>query len=512
MFSYMFFLVPISLLNFFLVKFTMKFNILDLLARSSLNTFYINNFYFFWTSLWYLYFFFFTVILYYLFSKLKFIHTSFFVIVLSFFLVNYILYTEAFFGNTFTNYTFLYGEHINILLKNSVNKIHPLLLYSSSYIFFLFLPLIFFSKRTKHLYSEVYNIIFVFNQLRQVLVFILVALFLGSWWALQEGSWGGWWNWDPSEFFGLIILYFILSLFHNKHNINSNQRLFTNLVLNISYLFTFFLLLQLNFSLISHNFGFRNLKFLNIEILLFLYLLLFLYMFCTFLNSAHSMRGIFNSNYSTNLNFQFVLQVILILFNLIVLTALLSFFLKTLLSFKFFFSFISFNKLLVLLFLCFYIKLFYLTINSGLFYINVFLQNYYVIFYVTTLYNYKLKYLSHYLIFLVVALNLLHKHNILNDYIYVSFNDLKTHSAFLSINNREIELLLNFFSTSSTFESKSFSLEIGKNYLYQIYFISNTNWHFSVTTVDSISTIIHTSINLLVITFSIHFTNRSKFY
>jgi cytochrome c biogenesis factor len=94
----------------------------------------------------------------------------------------------------FTNYTSLYGEHINILLKNSVNKIHPLLLYSSSYIFFLSLPLIFFSKRTKHLYLEVYSTIFVFNQLKQVLVFILVALFLGSWWALQEGSWGGWWN------------------------------------------------------------------------------------------------------------------------------------------------------------------------------------------------------------------------------------------------------------------------------------------------------------------------------
>jgi cytochrome c biogenesis factor len=339
-----------------------------------------------------------------------------------------------------------------------------------------------------------------------------VALFLGSWWALQEGSWGGWWNWDPSEFFGLIILYLILSLFHNKSNMCSNQRLFTNLALNISYLFTFFLLLQLNFSLISHNFGFRNLKFLNIEILLFSYLLLFLYMFCTFLNSAYKVRRIFNSNCLTNFNFQFVLQVILIFFNLIVLAALLSFFLKTLLSFKFFFSFISFNKLLVLLFLCFYIKLFYLTINSWVFYINVFLQNYYVIFYVTTLYNYKLKYLSHYLIFLVVVLNLLHKHNILNDYIYVSFNDLKTYSTFLSLNNREIELFLNFFSTSSTFESKSFNLEISKNYLYQIYFISNTNWHFSVTTVDSVSTIIHTLTNLLVVTFLLHFTNRSKFY
>lgn len=85
-----------------------------------------------------------------------------------------------------------------------------------------------------------------------------VALFLGGWWAFQEGSWGGWWNWDISEVFGLYIALQVLWLAHTAPhalNVGSGVRqiMFSGLLLFIFYFF-----MQLNFNLISHNFGLRS--------------------------------------------------------------------------------------------------------------------------------------------------------------------------------------------------------------------------------------------------------------
>ena len=83
----------------------------------------------------------------------------------------------------------------------------------------------------------------------------LFTAFLGAWWAFQEGSWGGWWNWDISEYFSLIILFFYTAILHSRRN-NSN-RVGCHLQLTL-FLFTVLLLnifVQYNLSNTSHSFG-----------------------------------------------------------------------------------------------------------------------------------------------------------------------------------------------------------------------------------------------------------------
>ena len=165
------------------------------------------------------------------------------------------------------------------------------------------------------------------------MISILTALYLGSWWALQEGSWGGWWNWDASEFLGLLVLYLILTIFHNKSNLSHVITLFYSIRLSLSYLFIYFFLLQLNFSIISHNFGFRTLKFLNTEVLLFSFLSYFI---CSYTFLKNSEQNLWTQFYLTRefiITRWHILYVCICTFNFVVLVSLLSFFFKTLFEF-----------------------------------------------------------------------------------------------------------------------------------------------------------------------------------
>ena len=45
-------------------------------------------------------------------------------------------------------------------------------------------------------------------------IILTITLYFGGWWALQEGSWGGWWNWDASEVLGLITLLYLILAVH----------------------------------------------------------------------------------------------------------------------------------------------------------------------------------------------------------------------------------------------------------------------------------------------------------
>lgn len=83
----------------------------------------------------------------------------------------------------------------------------------------------------------------------------LVALWMGSWWALQEGTWGGWWNWDSSEMFGLLISFAGLSLQHTLWYLRSKTSFVLKLALFILYILISYSFIQLNFDLVSHNFG-----------------------------------------------------------------------------------------------------------------------------------------------------------------------------------------------------------------------------------------------------------------
>jgi len=78
------------------------------------------------------------------------------------------------------------GEQFNILLSNSINKFHPALFYISlllitvSYPNSLYLPKLRYSLKRDYREFTYFT-----NKLTRIIIF---TLFLGSWWALQEGS------------------------------------------------------------------------------------------------------------------------------------------------------------------------------------------------------------------------------------------------------------------------------------------------------------------------------------
>lgn len=80
---------------------------------------------------------------------------------------------------------------------------------------------------------------------------------------MQEGSWGGWWNWDPSETFGLVLMMWYVWNTHVRtmHKLIHNSLL--QLKMQIIIFALIYLFIQLNFDLVSHNFGTRLHQFLN---------------------------------------------------------------------------------------------------------------------------------------------------------------------------------------------------------------------------------------------------------
>ena len=157
-----------------------------------------------------------------------------------------------------------YSLHgINNLLTNTLNRYHPLVFYTSFILFVI--PITVLSAPTSSLIS--------FSGSRtllsfgvygwRVVILNLTSLWMGSWWALQEGTWGGWWNWDSSEVFGLLISTSLVSTLHTPYTLNSSyygklKYLWLTSAVLLSYFF-----IQLNFELASHNFGAKFFFFFN---------------------------------------------------------------------------------------------------------------------------------------------------------------------------------------------------------------------------------------------------------
>lgn len=169
---------------------------------------------------------------------------------------------------------------INLLLSNNLNKYHPFIFYISV---FLLVPLactapLLFTQGPKF----IRNVTLRSSTITKihVLVINLFALFLGSWWALQEGTWGGWWNWDASEVLGLIVSLISLQALHLNQTISSLTQFMEKFLISIwIFIFSYFFI-QLNFDLVSHNFGSKFFFFFNnnlffLEILTLLSALLF---------------------------------------------------------------------------------------------------------------------------------------------------------------------------------------------------------------------------------------------
>jgi hypothetical protein len=253
--------------------------LVDLPFRTFINYSVLNSFNVFWTSVTYLVLF--VSLLYLLLSqwysnKLKLNYLTL-ISCLAMYLwsLSDLLTTNL----NYLNASFITSD-INLLLSNNLNKYHPYILYTS--IFLLFIILLPNLTFLLNKYQTPYRTLNFNTLVSKCILWNLWALILGSWWALQEGTWGGWWNWDTSEVLGLIILVISLSLMHQtlKPYFFTWRSLANKLQL---YLFTLFLfLLQLNFELTSHSFGSRIAYFFNNNFFLSEFsLILFLLINCT---------------------------------------------------------------------------------------------------------------------------------------------------------------------------------------------------------------------------------------
>ena len=232
-----------------------KFIFVDLLNRINLNLIYWDFSYFSWTNLTYIYMLF-TPTIYVLFSFIrKLPYQAYYLSFLSTFIIifNYSIFINV---NLVNQLTFgVLSDKSNFLLTNTINKYHPLLLHlclNSLFLFYLHqVTLVTSSKQLNLAFNNVTKFILLFYVCS-------LTMTLGSWWAYQEGSWGGWWAWDPSEVMGLILLLTLSATFHYNNTRSAIYAFRCSLVFFCAYLALTYFCLQSNFAITSHNFGFQN--------------------------------------------------------------------------------------------------------------------------------------------------------------------------------------------------------------------------------------------------------------
>ena len=280
-------------------------NITDITSRTFTNDFFINSFYFLWTSFWYIpTFLSVLLILFILHSGTSSRPTTPLVILIILLILSYSYQNLN--PHNYLNDSF--GENFNILLSNSINKFHPALFYLTLLLITSYRPVSDFTPRNT--YSSPHTHLLVNYYTLTTVPIIIFTLSLGSWWALQEGSWGGWWNWDPSEVFGLLVMLLHLNNIHRK---------VTTMLSNLPWLLVLFVytFIQFNFDLVSHNFGTRVDQFIdsshNFLFILFIVLLLTM---AVYLRHRTALLG-FHTTYKSN-TVTYSLQWSLVLYLLLV--------------------------------------------------------------------------------------------------------------------------------------------------------------------------------------------------
>jgi len=224
----------------------------DFVSRVNINESFLNSFNFYWTSFTYLpTFFFWNLLLYTLYQN----NINFWVVIQLFILYNFevIDFLATNYNYTSLNYTY---SSFNLLLLNCLNKYHPYIFYISVILTIWTVGQLKIEQFSpKHQFSTTLKVISYINGVHYVIFFNVLALFLGSWWALQEGTWGGWWNWDPSEVFGLLVTLFGLLSLHLVMTYTDLFKITTKVITKTLIILFFYFFIQLNFDLVSHNFG-----------------------------------------------------------------------------------------------------------------------------------------------------------------------------------------------------------------------------------------------------------------
>lgn len=241
--------------------------LMDFTARYNLNDAFISSLYVMWVFIYYLATFFFSICFLYLYIKHGPVNYLIFTYTLVA-LILYLCYIIELFDLLTLNFnlpTLLVSDlGVNVLLTNMLNRYHPFIFYISvvnvltySYIFITLNTRIINYQLLNHknetlLYSNFWTYALNFT-----------ALYLGAWWANQEGNWGGWWASDSSEMLGMLILTLSLFFLHLKLvSVDYIRYSYWNTIF-LTTILIFYYFLQINYELVSHNFGSRFFFFFN---------------------------------------------------------------------------------------------------------------------------------------------------------------------------------------------------------------------------------------------------------
>lgn len=227
----------------------------DMYMRINPNENSINQYFFFWTSLTYLPSFF-SLLTLLVFNQSTNGLKGGYVNTLTLILVLYNIELVDFqIASTISEVFDTTQTSFNFLLTNNLNKYHPFIFYVSAILTLTLFTRLSVPHQSWSIFTQIASIK-ISRQITQSVIWInLFALYLGSWWALQEGTWGGWWNWDASEVFGLLFALFSLRLVHTSTPLNTYKELYVWLRLVMYTLILTYFFIQLNFDLVSHNFG-----------------------------------------------------------------------------------------------------------------------------------------------------------------------------------------------------------------------------------------------------------------
>lgn len=238
-------------------------NYIEFLLTFSPNDAFINSFYFWWTNSYYVVPFLST---FYLFLVLYFFNASILIGLLLTWILHELWLIEFWSvlqANAQVISISTLTPQVNILLTNALNKYHPFIFYTSLFLLLVlsiqYILATFDSKR-----FNVSTVLTGINLQTKLIIFLnFTALYLGSWWAFQEGTWGGWWNWDPSEVFGLTPTLTLLTIIHSRWTLTHVTLIRVKLCFSVGVILVLYLMTQLNFELISHNFGPKFFYFFN---------------------------------------------------------------------------------------------------------------------------------------------------------------------------------------------------------------------------------------------------------
>ena len=263
-------LAVVSILSFYLYNplsvHSGYVNYIEFLTSTTPNEPYINTLYFWWVNLPYISFLFMGLFLIVIFIVVRSI-PGLAIIALSAYSLWFTELADFISSNAQISVITTLDPLVNSLLLNALNKYHPLLFYLSVASLLALLLQSIFGMRDSVPFKSLGSVRKGGSLVKWPFALNSTALIFGSWWALQEGTWGGWWNWDSSETFGLFPALIILAMNHGSRNPVHFWRRSWMAGLGISTFLLFYSVLQLNFDLISHNFGARFFHFFNSNLL-----------------------------------------------------------------------------------------------------------------------------------------------------------------------------------------------------------------------------------------------------